>query len=111
MSEQFTIDAEQRKEILRQIGTGNLLAISGGRVVALPDGVELPVSYGYHVRVQLTPVDDYTVTRIFRRSRRDVQHGQMSSVYADTVGNAAYYAGMYRSYSATEWPEKAAVAA
>lgn len=107
MSTTFTIEPEQRQEMTRQIGLGNILAISGGRVVPIDDGIELPVSHGYHVRIQLTPVDDYTVTRIFRRKGRDVTHGQLHTVYADRVGDAAYYAGMFRSYTATEWPTKA----
>lgn len=107
MSETFTIETEEREQIVRQIGMGNILSISGGRVTYIADGIELPVSNGYKVRVQLTPVDDYTVTRIFTRRGREFLHGRLDRVYADSIGNVAYYAGMFRSYDAEQWPVKA----
>ena len=110
MTTTFTIEPEVRREIARQIGTMNVLSISGGRIVPIDDGIELPVSNGYHVRIQLTPVDDYTVTRIFRRSGKDTIHGQATGVYADQVASFAYYAGMFRSYEASEWITKAVTA-
>ena len=106
MPDQFTIEQDQRAEIARQIGTGNILCISGGRIVPIADGIELPVSNGYKVRIQLSPVDDYTVTRVFTRSGKETIKGQIAGVYADQVGQAAYYAGMFRSYNADEWPSK-----
>ena len=36
-------------ELLGQIGHGNILAISGGRVLRRPTGVTLPVGSGYSV--------------------------------------------------------------
>lgn len=101
-----TITIEQRREILRQIGAGVVLSISGGRIAPIADGIELPVSNGYRVRVQLTGMDDYTVSRIFRRSGKDHVHGTRSRVYCDQISDAAYYAGMFRSYDAEEWPSQ-----
>jgi hypothetical protein len=102
----WTIEPEQRREMARQIGM-NIMAISGGRIVGIADGIELPVSNGYSVRVQLTPVDDYTVSRVFRRGGKEFVHGQREGVYCDSVSEVAYYAGMFRSYDENEWPSKA----
>lgn len=99
----YEISAEQRREILAQIGVGNVLAISGGRVRALADGVELPVSQGYRVRVQLTAADDYTVSRVLVRAGREYSHGARERTYCDEVGEAAYRASSYRSYGDEEW--------
>jgi hypothetical protein len=99
----YDISPEERREILRQVGTGNILSISGGRVTALPDGIELPVSSGYRVRVHLTPMDDYTVERVLVRGRKEFAKGTKTGIYADQVGEQAYRAGMFRSYDANEW--------
>lgn len=107
MASSFTIEPKQRAQIVQQIGIGNILCVSGGKIVPIPDGLELPVSNGYTVRVQLTPIDDYTVTRVFIRSGKEFVHGCMAHVYADQVAHAAYYAGMFRSYDAEQWPVKA----
>ncbi len=82
----------------QQIGSGNILAISGGRVSILtksgkPCGIELPVSSGYKVRVYLANDDTYTVQRVFR----DNVKGELTGVYAEDVGEQAYQAGMYQS--------------
>jgi hypothetical protein len=99
----MTITPEQRGEIRAQIGHMNILSISGGRVIALPDGIELPVSNGYRVRVRLTAADDYTVERVLTRGGRDFPHGKREGVYCDTVSETAYRAGMFRSYDDNEW--------
>lgn len=101
--ETFTITGEQRREIVRQIGTGNVLSISGGRVTALPDGIELPVSNGYRVRVRLAPNDTYTVERVLIRKGRVFPHGEKENIYCDEVGEQAYRAACFRSYSDGEW--------
>lgn len=95
---------EERGEIISQIGTGNHLAISGGRTVPLPDGVELPVSHGYSVRVRLAGNDTYTVQRVFSRAGKETIKGERTDVYVDEVGEAAYYASCFRSHGADEWP-------
>lgn len=97
------IEATQRREIAAQIGAGNILSISGGRIVAIADGIELPVSNGYRVRVVLDPSDTYTVSRIFRRAGKEFVKGSRSDVYCDQVSEIAYRAGMFRSYNETEW--------
>jgi hypothetical protein len=98
------IHPEQRQEITRQIGMGNILSISGGRVVPVENGVELPVSSGYHVRVVLDEGwDDYTISRIQRRGGKEYVHGEIDHVYCDQVGHFAYRAGMFRSFDKEEW--------
>lgn len=101
--EVWAIEHEQRVEIARQIGTGNILAISGGRITALRDGIELPVSQGYRVRVRLTPADVYTVQRVMVRAGRVFLHGERTEVYCDEVSEAAYRASCFRSYGDGEW--------
>jgi hypothetical protein len=86
--------------LLGQIGTGNVMAISGlrvGRVIAWHDGnpyiagVVLPVFNGWAVHVVLAPDDTYTVRRMFRGSVRREWVG----VYAENVGQVAYNASLY----------------
>ena len=95
--------------LLSQIGKHNVLAISGGRVgVWKPNGecmeVELPISSGYLVRITLAASDLYTVERILRRrpkgktAKEDKVLGRMEGVYADQVGEVAYYASCYKSH-------------
>lgn len=82
---------------LRQIGAGNLLAISGGRYLQL-DGytVQLPVRYGYSVIVRYLPGEDcYIVQRLFRRGARVFFKGSEHPVYFDQVGESAYRASCY----------------
>lgn len=97
------VDGDQRREMVRQIGNGNIFSISGGRVTGLVDGIELPVSNGYRVRVRLAANDTYTVQRIFTRSGVDRIKGEKHDVFADEVGEQAYRAGMFRSYDENEW--------
>lgn len=104
---EWTISPEERAEIRRQIGQMAILSISGGRVNALPDGIELPVGSGYRVRVRLTPMDTYTVQRVFVRGGKEFPKGERTDVYFDEVSEVAYYAGMFRSYDETEWMSKA----
>lgn len=109
----WTISREQQQEIARQIGMMNILAISGGRIYALPDGIMLPVGNGYSVEVRLTPVDEYTVERVFTRTKvidhvpHKVKHshGMRERVFCDEVGETAYKASCYRNDDAEYWPE------
>jgi hypothetical protein len=100
---EWTVEPDQRREIVAQIGRMNMLCISGGQWFPIADGIEMKAGGGYVVRVQLTPADDYTVTRIFRRNGVDTEHGQKRGVYFDTVGNEAYRASCFRSYDDEEW--------
>lgn len=97
MTDTFTIRSEQRAEILNQIGRMNVLAISGGRVRPLPDGVELPVSSGYVVRVRLTPIDYYRVERVFKRGGKETLKGFCDRVDCFMVADTAYKASCYRN--------------
>lgn len=91
-----SITDEQRQIILQQIGFMNLMAVSGGRVLPLEDGVDLPCGHGYHVRVRYNRGgDDYTVERVFVRSGREFPKGSQTRVYADQVGEFAYYASCF----------------
>lgn len=101
------ISAEQRYEITQQVGRINILSISGGRVKPVENGIELPVSNGYHVRIELSPMDDYTVSRIFRRAGKEWVKGSREGVYFDEVGEVAYHAGMFRSWDENTWPSAA----
>lgn len=95
-------------ELLKQIGTRNVFAISGGRVgVWKPNGecveVELPVSSGYSVRIALAWDDTYTVERVLKRrpkgqSSKEIKVlGRMTGVYCDQLGEIAYLASCYKN--------------
>ena len=99
------IDKEMRKTICEQIGFGNILSISGGRVIPTDTGINLPVSHGYHVHVEYNEgCDDYTITRIFKRGNKEFIRGRVKHVYCDQVGELAYRAGMFHSWDENQWP-------
>jgi hypothetical protein len=87
--------------IVQQIGMGNVLAISGGRIsLAKSDEgqtvVVLPVAHGYRVEVEyLLGADTYEVRRIFARGGKDFLKGVQTNVYCDQLGDAAYKASCY----------------
>lgn len=89
------------KVLLNQIGRMNVLAISGGRVTSVTDAdgyvvrVELPVSYGYRVAVELGWDDLYTVKREFVRGDKVFEKGYVEGVFCDDVGEVAYKASCY----------------
>lgn len=86
-------------ELVRQIGRMNILAISGGRVGRRETGVTLPVSNGYSVTVDLDASDTYVVRRVFTRSGVANVKGEVTNVYCEEVGEAAYQASSFRSNS------------
>ena len=83
--------------LVDQIGHMNILAISGGRLLARPSGITLPVSSGYSVTVDLAAGDTYTVRRVFVRAGKRTVKGERSGVYCDQVGEMAYQASCYRN--------------
>lgn len=87
--------------IVEQIGRMNILAISGGRGIATREGgLILPVGNGYKVTVDLDFASDtYTVRRIFVRGAKTFIKGELTNVYCDEVGEIAYQASCFRSYS------------
>ena len=103
MSELVFIECDAR-ELAAQVGVGNILAISGGRVGGRPTGIDLPVSNGYRVTVDLAANDTYVVRRVFKRGDREWIKGERREVYCDEVGEVAYYASCFRSHeTAAEW--------
>ena len=86
-------------ELLAQIGMHNVLAISGGRIVKRETGVTMPVGSGYSVSVDLAPNDTYTVRRLFTRAGKVTVKGEWTDVYCEDVGELAYRASCFRSYT------------
>jgi len=99
-------------EVLKnQIGFWNIAAISGGRIYI--DGttydaqnqttqqVELPIAYGYRVRITLGWDDTYTVSRVIVKNTKkgisEVIKGTVEGVYCENVGEVAYQASCFRS--------------
>jgi hypothetical protein len=76
-------------ELMAQIGTMNVMAISGGRVVRRLTGVTLPVDCGYSVTVDLHASDN-VVRRVFKRGTKTWVKGEQSDVCCDEVGEVAY---------------------
>lgn len=89
------LDVDRARVLLAQIGTPNVLAISGGRVKLDRGAVLLPVGSGYTVMVQLSWNDTYTVRRIYRRGAKTWVKGTVSGVYFDEIGELAYVASCY----------------
>ena len=81
--------------LVHQIGRGNIMSISGGLVQVRPSGITLPVHSGYRVTVDLAANDTYTVRRIFKRGAKEWIKGELTNVYAEDVGEAAYVASCY----------------
>ena len=92
------------QELLRQIGGGNIMAISGGRRAFVTNvnvgqnvsdketvGLYMPSGQGYGVLIWLDANDTYVVCR----TRQGAIKGQRSGLYADQVGEAAYQASSY----------------
>jgi hypothetical protein len=96
------VDGDQRREIVRQINRMTLLSISGGRVKPIESGIELPVSNGYSVRIELTAMDYYEVSRVFKRGAKGVR----TDVDCFELSEAAYFASCFRSYDEGEWESK-----
>ena len=95
-------------QLLRQIGVGNLMAVSGGRW--LHRGVSeigFPCGAGFEVLVTLEADDTYTVRRLFKRGASWFLHGERTNVYFDEVSEVVYYASCFRSYEPGEWEHKA----
>jgi hypothetical protein len=84
-------------ELADQIGMGNILTISGGRINVRRTGITLPVSNGYSVEVDLAAGDTYTVRRVFTRAKQAWVKGQRDGVYCDQVGEVAYQASCFRN--------------
>lgn len=85
------------QEVKAQIGFMNLMAISGGRVGISKTGVELPVSSGYRVYVNLDWNDTYTVQRVLVRKGVATLKGVVEGVYCDQIGEVAYQASCYKN--------------
>lgn len=89
------VDANERWTMRKQISVMDLMAISGGRVVATPTGLLLPVSHGYKVQIDLEDGDTYRVRRVFVRGFRFWVKGEVSDVYAEQLSETAYRASCY----------------
>ena len=83
--------------LARQIGVRNIMAISGGRILARRTGITLPVAAGYSVTVDLAAGDTYTVRRVFVRNRQRFVKGERTDIYCDQVGEMAYQASCFRN--------------
>lgn len=107
-------DGDMRRQMVAQIGRNTLLGISGGRIIPVKYGIELPVSNGYAVRVELDGNDTYVVRRLFTRKPKGellpvtYLHGERTEVYCEDLSETAYVASCFRSYDASEWPAEAA---
>lgn len=102
-TEPRTLTGEQRRLILQQTGRMTVLGISGGRVVPLHDGIELPVSQGYKVRIRLNGLDLYNVERVMVRGAKEFPKGTMSNVYAEQLSEVAWAAHAYRNDENGVW--------
>lgn len=96
------------REIVRQIGSANILAISGGRVFPIYSadrddvvGLRLPIDGTRRVDVILDWSDTYSVRRVRTITRganrgQDVIEFEQSDVFCDEVGSVAYSASCWK---------------
>jgi hypothetical protein len=88
-------------ELIDQIGSMNIYAISGGRVGITKNDqgetveVELKVGKGYRVSISLGWDDTWTVSRQFVRKGVVSDKGTLTGVFADQVGEIAYKASCF----------------
>lgn len=95
------LSGEEGRTLLRQIGTMNLFAISGGRCVwGYEDDLTLPVKNNIDVRIQyVRGLDLYLVQRV-RRIVRGARKGErivekeFTHVGAEEIGEVAYRASL-----------------
>ena len=85
--------------IVSQIGTMNIMAISGGLVMPRKTGVTLPVGEGYSVEIDLNFMDFYDVKRVFTDGTTRVIKGEAEDVDCFQVGEVAYRASCYVNVS------------
>lgn len=91
--------------MVQQIGSGNILAVSGGRWFRISDTeIHLPVTYGYRVSVKYDlGSDSYIVSRSYVRGSKVFDKGSVSNVYFTELGDKVYKASCYESYDENEW--------
>lgn len=96
------------RTMLRHIGAGNIMAISGNRVTVTDTAtVHLPVARGYTVEVEyLVGHDLYAVRRLFKRGGVFTVKGEAFGLYADQVGEAAYRASCFEDGPFGEVPSR-----
>jgi hypothetical protein len=95
------LSGEEARTLLRQIGTMNLLAVSGGRTVwGYEDDLILPVKSNIDVRIQyVRGLDLYLVQRV-RRIVRGARKGEriiekeLTHVGAEEIGEVVYQASL-----------------
>ena len=98
MSDANAMSMDEAQTALQQIGTMNVLGISGGRKRLDNGRLVLPVSSGYAVEVELNrAADTYTVRRTHTRAGKKTLKGEQNDVYVEDLGETAYQAGMYKS--------------
>ena len=99
------------QELKKQIGIGNIFAISGGRVFIdgktfnttyqTTEQVEFPVAYGYRVRVTLGWDDTWTVSRVIVKNTKngikETIKGTVEGVYPEYIGEVAYKASCFQN--------------
>lgn len=100
MKNEYQCRSFNPKELLAQIGTMNVLAISGGRVQVINNEdnecveVILPVAKGYSVNITLGFMDTWTVRRVYGVKSPKTK-GVMEDVYFTEVGEVAYKASCF----------------
>ena len=83
------------QELVAQIGKMNVMAISGGRVQVRKTGITLQVGKGYSVEIDVNFLDLYDVKRVYSRAGDRSVKGEVRDVYAEDVGDVAYYASCF----------------
>jgi hypothetical protein len=89
------MDKTEAITVLNQIGKMTVWAISGGRWMLDGETLVLPSGKGYSVEIDLTPADDYTVRRVYKRGVKKWVKGEKVGIYCDQISDTAYAASCY----------------
>lgn len=94
---------EMRELMAGMIGTHNIAFVSGGVVVPIRDGIDLPISDRYRVRVENDyGADMFIVSRVHIVGGQERIEGEVETDFID-VGKYVHRAGCYVNWNETEW--------
>ena len=98
----IAITRERQITILRHIGIATIAAVSDGKAVAIPGGVEIPAGDQYYVRIEPDRDGTYTVTRLYRRGV-DYLHGWCERVPSNQLAEVVFRASCHHIYNHNKW--------
>ena len=99
VSEKKYVRQVDANTLVSQIGTMNIMAISGGLIMPRKTGITLPVGEGYSVEIDLNFMDFYDVKRVYTEGTTRIIKGEAEDVDCFNIGEVAYRASCYVNVS------------